>query len=244
MINSATRNGTELLAALLALALPLMVACTAVSAGEAPHTPVAIINQGRLAEAPAPQAQGTLLPAAATQQEERLIAALNRPEPGDDEVVARVDGEPVTRGAVRQGTLLVQSEQPGTGEAEARQIAFHRAAKNAVAVAEAKRRGIHVTPEEAQRAADFQRELWSKAPPEQRALLDGDLKGSGMTEEQYWQRFEESYARSMLPTRLAQQRAEEAAKASPLVQPVPFGDYLEDLLGRARIEYKDPSLQP
>ncbi|MGE5617947.1 MAG: hypothetical protein ACM3US_01670 [Sphingomonadaceae bacterium] len=43
--------------------------------------------------------------------------------------------------------------------------------------------------------------------------------------------------------KLAQQRAEEAARARPLVQPPPFDDYLEELLKRARIEYRDQSLR-
>lgn len=105
----------------------------------------------------------------------QLVSAFRETLPGDDEVVALVDGEPVTRGTVRKGALAVRANQPGVDEGEARRIAFHTAAKRAVAVAEAKRRGLKVTPEESQQAVDYQRQLWSKAPPEQRALLERDI---------------------------------------------------------------------
>lgn len=213
-------------ATLLAAILSLAVACA----------------PGAAVKPPAPADAPAATPAGGDQQQ--LMEALRESAPDDEEVVALVDGEPVTRGTVRKGALPIQAQQPGTSDGEARKIAFHRAAKNAVAVAEAKRRGLQMTPEEAQRAADYLRELWGKAPPEQRALLEGDLKDSGLTEEEYWQRFKDGYARSMLPMKLAQQRAEEAAKAKPLVQPAPFDDYLEELLSKARIEYEDPSLQP
>jgi hypothetical protein len=103
--------------------------------------------------------------------------------------------------------------------------------------AEAKRLGLEPSAEEIDASVRFLREQWLQAPPEQRAVLEEDIRQSGLTEEEYWERFKGQHARALLPMRLAQHRAEEAAKVRPLAQPPPFDEDLEELLGGARVEY-------
>jgi hypothetical protein len=175
--------------------------------------------------------------------QEELMRLATQQLPGDEEVVATVNGEPITRGEVRRVAFAMRSNQPDLSEAEARKRAFHEAAKRAAARAEALRLGLEPSAEEIDAAVRFLREQWLKAPPEQRAVLEEDIRQSGLSEEEYWERFREQHARAALPGKLAQWRAEQAAKARPLAQPSPFEDYLEELLGRARVEYLDGSFR-
>ncbi len=163
--------------------------------------------------------------------------------PGDEDTVARVNGEPITRGEVRRVAFALRASEPGLGEEEARKRAFHEAAKQAVARAEARRLGLEPPPEEIEAAVRFLKGQWLQAPPEQRKLLEEDIRQSGLSEVEFWARFRAQHARAVLPRQLARYRAEEAAKARPLVQPAPFDDYLEELVSRARIEYLDGSFR-
>ncbi len=175
--------------------------------------------------------------------EEELMRLATQQQPGDENTVARVNGEPITRGEIRRVTLGIRASQPELSDDDARKQAFHEAAKRAAARAEAMRLGLEPSPEEIETAVRCLREQWLQAPPEQKSLLEGDIRQSGLTEEQFWARFGEQHARAVLPMQLAKHRAEEAAKARPLVQPAPFDDYLEELLSRARIEYLDGSFR-
>jgi hypothetical protein len=171
------------------------------------------------------------------------LAELFAGVPGDDDVVAVVDGQPIVRGAMRIAVALIREEEPALSEADARRRAFHEYAIGAAAYAEAQRRGITVPRDEARRLVEEHRAQAHEAPAEHRAALEADRRRRGLSEQAYLDSQVEVRQRSMIVGTLYNQVVGELQGASQEQQLAHWHAFAERLLERASIQYKDPSLR-
>lgn len=170
----------------------------------------------------------------------QILAQVN----GDSDVVATVDGIPLTRKEVRIAAEVVRQQQPGLTEVEARKSGFRMAAKGAAIKAEVKQRGIQVSQEEAQEATDYQRQLYERAPAEQKALVDEEIKVSGLNPDEFWTMKVESYGRGVAVAKLISQvQAELPSTASQQEMFRHWEEFVDKLVSAAKIDIKDPSIQ-
>ncbi|MHB1160503.1 MAG: SurA N-terminal domain-containing protein [Chloroflexota bacterium] len=163
---------------------------------------------------------------------------------GDSDIVAVVDGVPVTRKEVRIATEVARQQRPGLSEGEARKNGLHMAVKGAAIKAEVKRRGIQVTQDEAQQAADYQRQLYQRAPGDQKALVDEEIRLSGLSPDEFWKMKVQDYGQGVATAKLIGQVQGELQSTAPQQERFNhWEEFVETLVNRAKIEIKDPSIQ-
>lgn len=181
---------------------------------------------------------------AATDPKDQLNKQILTKVPGDSDVVALVDGVPLTRKEVRIGTEVARQQQPGLSDADARRVGFRMAAKGAAIKAEVMRRGIQVSAKEAQQATDYQRQLYQSAPADQKALVDEEIRQSGLSQDEFWKMKVDAYGRGVAVSKLiAQVQAELPSTASQQDKFDRWEKFVDDLVDKANIEIKDPSIQ-
>lgn len=174
----------------------------------------------------------------------QLYAQILKKTPGDAEIVAVVDGIPVSRMEVRVATETARSEKAGLSDQEARKAGLRAAAKGAAIKAEVKRRGIQVSQEEAQRATDQVRQMYQQAPAAQKAPIDADIRQSGLSPDEYWKSKVENYGRGVAVAKLIQQvQAELPPTATQQERFAHWERFAESLVDKAKVEIKDPSVQ-
>lgn len=174
---------------------------------------------------------------------DQFMKKLFQPAPSDSDVVAVVEGKSITGKDVRQAMVVVQANQPGLSETDARRAAFRIVARDRLAQGEARRRGIQVSREEAQTFTDTQRAMANQLTGADRQLVTEDIRSSGLSEEDYWKRQVDVYAGALLVAKLRQQVIAEVPNASPEDQQKHYDAFLDKLLGKAQIEYRDPALR-
>ncbi len=174
---------------------------------------------------------------------QELLVKMARWAPDDPEVVALVDGVPVLRVEIRIGMLGAKAENPQLTDEDARRQAFRKYAATAAARAEAKRRGIQATRQEAEEFTQKQRQLSSQDPNARQLRLE-DMKSRGLSEEEYWAQMVDAYAEVLTYSKLmAQVQNELPPSATPEERGDYWMKYQESLLAKAKIEYKDKSFQ-
>lgn len=155
-----------------------------------------------------------------------------------------VDGVPLTRKEVRIATEVARQQQPGLSDAEARKVGFRIAAKGAAIKAEVKRRGIQVSHDEAQQATDSQRQLYQRAPANQKALVDEEIRQSGLSQDEFWKAKVQDYGQGVAVAKLiAQVQGELAPTTSQQEKFAHWEKFVASLADKAKIEVKDPSVQ-
>ena len=166
------------------------------------------------------------------------------PQSGDDEVVATVDGVAISRRAIRQAAVMVEVNQPEVLPTERNKVALELVARSVVQNGEALRRGLTVSREEAEEFTAKQREMLKhvtdKASLEAVAEL---IKASGLTEDEYWRQQVDVYAKAIRISKLRQQVMAELPGASPEEQERHYQTFVDNLLAKATIDYKDPTLR-
>lgn len=174
----------------------------------------------------------------------QLYAQILKKTPGDADVVAVVDGVPVSRMEFHVATETARSEKAGLSDQEARKAGLRAALKGAAIKAEVKRRGIQVSQEEAQRATDQVRQMYQQSPAAQKAPIDADIRQSGLTPDEYWKSKVENYGQGVAVAKLIQQvQAELPAAATQQERFAHWERFSETLVDRAKVEVKDPSIQ-
>lgn len=189
---------------------------------------------------------GALVPRAATGANpyQDLFRQLLQRSAADEEVVATVNGSPIKRGAVRSLALLLKTNLPELKEDEARKSAVRRIAQDQLAYEEARRRGLVVSREEAERYANEQRAQIEKGPAYGRAMIADHMQALGLSEDQYWAMQVDNYAILMSRGRLhIEVEKELPPTATREEREAHWQQYLDSLMARAKIEYKDPTLR-
>lgn len=165
-------------------------------------------------------------------------------QPGDAQLVATVDGVAISRRAIRQAAVMVEINQPEVLPAERNKVAFELVARLAVQDAEALRRGLTVSRQEAEEFTAMQRELSKRDTnrASQDALVE-QIKASGLTEDEFWRQQVDVYAKAIRISKLRQQVMAELPDASPEEQERHYETFVDNLLAKATIDYKDPALR-
>lgn len=141
---------------------------------------------------------------------DRLIHWSGKNE-GDQEIIARVNGEPVYRSQLETFELLL-SIQGTTPADQVTAKAFGMLVEHVLLQQEAERRGIHTSEAEARAFMEQQRRLWQQFPPSDpavQAIVSRTMKTAGLSEDEYWERMIGYYARLLNLSKLRQQIYEE-----------------------------------
>ncbi|MFO8010575.1 MAG: hypothetical protein R6U89_07170 [Dehalococcoidia bacterium] len=184
----------------------------------------------------------------------------------DSQIVARVDGQPVSKGAIRIQTVLglrygtadlsspLEIKQLSRYEAEV--LAARRAMQSAAMMAEVERRNIEVSLEEAQARNEGDRamiERMKNMDPEDLTIdaweglqvLEARIELSGLTEDEWWEDRVEYCRQLLYITKLKTQVLSDLpAEAGQFERMQAWEDFQENLLAEADIEILDEAMEP
>jgi hypothetical protein len=142
---------------------------------------------------------------------DRLIFGSDKSANGH-EIIARVNGEPVYRSQLENFELLLRIQGTTPADQVTRE-AFGTLVEQVILQQEAERRGIHTSEGEARAFTEQQRQLWQQSPPSDpavRAVVSQTMQTAGLkSEDEYWDRMVDHYARLLNLAKLRQQIYEE-----------------------------------
>lgn len=138
---------------------------------------------------------------------DRLGSRLNTSS-RSQEVIARVNGEPVYRSQLETFELLLYMQ--GTTPADqVTRSALGMLLEDVILQQEASRRGIHTSETEARALMEQQRQLWQQFPPEDptvREVISRTIQALGLkSENEYWDAMVDHYARLLNLSKLRRQ---------------------------------------
>ena len=145
----------------------------------------------------------------------RLISQSNN-ENQQEEVVARVNDEPIYRWQLENTKLFVRTQGNVTSlpDAQNTQVALSQLVQDIVLRQEAQRRGIKTSVAEAQAFAEQQRELAKQLSPDSRQMLGEAMEAEGLNEDEYWDKMAKQYVYLLNLPKLRQQIYQEVSAPS------------------------------
>jgi hypothetical protein len=169
------------------------------------------------------QESGTLEPFVA-------VVAKAREIPNAEQIVATINGRPITRGQVQLFIELLRAQDPTRAEDELKREAFAQVLEHVVALQAAEARGIAVSDAEAEEAAKETREALQKLPPNEYQQVLAVIKAQAKNEDEYWRNIIEGYRELIMISKLRKQLYAEV--------PTPTLEEAEAYLQTSSIEWK------
>jgi DNA-directed RNA polymerase subunit F len=181
---------------------------------------------------------------AANQEWLRFVERVPKRNPNEvNEVVAEVEGERITMKSLLLAKAMLQRSAIEHGrdpESVTNAQAFEYQKEVAVQIAEAKRRGITVTNEEAKKLTDEMRRNLNQLTDVQRQEALTSIKALGYSEEEFWSEAPRIYRNSIYITKLKTEIHDSAPSEEANMKA--YDQFVKSLLKSPKVHIKRPDL--